>query len=121
AERCQRMRGPERVVRRFVAARESRRSAPLAQLVHLCATAGEDLVRVSLMPDVPDDAIARRIENVMQRDRQLDGTEVRRQMTACLRHRIQYERAQLARELRQPAALQATELGGISDRFEQWK
>ena len=115
------MRGTECVVRRFVAAGKSRRSAPLPQLVHLRAAAGQNLVRVGLMPHVPDDPIAWRIEHVMQRDRQLDGAQVRRQMAACLRHRIQQERAQLTRELRQLRSLQATELGGVVDRFEQWK
>ena len=44
----------------------------MPQPAHLRAPAGEDLVRVGLVADVPDDAVARRVEHVVQRDRQLD-------------------------------------------------
>ena len=48
------------------------------------APAGEDLVRIGLVADVPDDAVVRRVEDVVQRDRQLDRAEVRRQVAAGL-------------------------------------
>ena len=35
-------------------------------------------MRVGLVPDVPHDAVARRVEDVVQRDGELDGAEVRR-------------------------------------------
>ena len=72
-------------------------------LRHRLAPAGQDLVRVGLVADVPDDAVVRRVEDVVQRDRELDGAEVRRQVAAGLRDRIEQERAQLARELAQLA------------------
>ena len=125
SERCRDRRGrmcrSERVVRRFVTPREARGSTPLPQLAHLRAAARQYLVRVRLMPDVPHDAIARRIENVMERNRQFDGAEIRRQMPAGLRHRVQHERTKLARKLRQLRPRQTTKLRGIIDRFEQRK
>ena len=54
----------------------------LAQRRHRLAAAGEDLVRVGLVADVPDDAVVGRVEDVVQRDRQLDRAEVRRQVAA---------------------------------------
>ena len=52
------------------------------------APAGQDLVRIGLVADVPDDAVVRRVEDVVQRDRQLDRAEVRRQVAAGLRRRV---------------------------------
>ena len=113
------MRGAERVVLAFLAARKARGAAPLAQLRHLRAAPGQDLVRVRLVADVPDDAVARRVEDVVQRDRQLDGAEVRREVAAGLRDRVQQEGAKLARELRQLARGKPAQVGGRVDRFEQ--
>ena len=42
------------------------------------APAGQDLVRIGLVADVPDEAVVRRVEDVVQRDRQLDRAEARR-------------------------------------------
>jgi RND family efflux transporter MFP subunit len=44
----------------------------LAQPRHALAPAGQDLVRVGLVADVPDDAVERRVEDVVQRDREFD-------------------------------------------------
>ena len=82
------------------------------------AAAGEDLVRVGLVPDVPHEAVVRRVEHVVQRDRQLDGAEVRREVPARLRHGLQQERAQLARKRRQRFAFQRAKIGGFGDRLE---
>ena len=51
---------------------EARQAVRLAQGPDPVATAGEDLVRVGLVADVPDQPVARRVEHVMQRHRQLD-------------------------------------------------
>ena len=47
---------------------ETAQAAALSQGSDPIAPTGQDLVRISLMADVPDDAIGRRIENVVQRD-----------------------------------------------------
>jgi hypothetical protein len=71
--------------------------------------------------DVPDDAVIGRLEDVMQRDRQLDGAEVRRQMAAGLRDRLDDELAQLARQLPEGATVEPAQVGRARDRVEQGK
>jgi len=39
--------------------------------------AGEDLVGITLMPDIPHDCIDRRIEHAVERDGQLHHAEIR--------------------------------------------
>ena len=65
----------ERVVFAFRALGETAQASALPQSPDPVAATGQDLVRISLMADVPDDAIGRRIENVVQRDRQFDDAE----------------------------------------------
>src|SRR5262249_239459 len=43
---------------------------------------GDDLVRVALVAGVPDDLVARRLEHLVERERQLDGAEVRADVSA---------------------------------------
>jgi len=47
------------------------------------------------MTHIPDDAVARRVEHVVQRDCQFDRTEVGRQVAARLRYAVEHEGAQL--------------------------
>jgi len=113
------MRGPEGVVLALAALREARDAAELAQRGHALAAAGQDLVRVALVADVPDQAVARRVEDVVQRDRELDRAEVRRQVAAGARDRLQDEVAQLAGQLRQPRAIEGAHLGRVVDGGQQ--
>jgi len=69
------MPGTERVVLRFIASKKSRQTARLFDRVKLIASSGKDLVRVRLVPDVPDKPIIRRIEDVVHRHSEFDGTE----------------------------------------------
>jgi len=57
---------------RFRRACEARQAAAGAQGADAVAPAGEDLVGVGLVADVPDQAIAGRVEYVVNSDRQLD-------------------------------------------------
>lgn len=110
-DRCAGVRGAERVVRRFAAARKTGNAAALPQCLHRLAPTGQDLVRIGLVPDVPDDAIARRIEYVVQRDGQFDGTEIGGKMPAGGGDVVQHEIAQLGREIRQLCARELLEVG----------
>jgi hypothetical protein len=76
------MRRAERIVLALGALGEAGEAAAHAQRADAVAPAGQDLVRIGLMPDVPHDAVARRIEQVMQRDGQLDHAEARAEMPA---------------------------------------
>ena len=78
ADRRRRMADAERVVLAFLALRERREAVLLLDRRDAVAAAGQDLVRIALMADVPDEAVARRIEEPVQRDRELDDAEARR-------------------------------------------
>ena len=58
----------EGVIRAFVTFRERCNAAPAADGRHLVAATGQNLVRIGLMPHVPDDPILGRVVEVMQRD-----------------------------------------------------
>ncbi|CPQ20226.1 Uncharacterised protein [Bordetella pertussis] len=106
-----RMRGAEGVVLGLAALGKTRDAALLAQVRHAFAAAGQDLVRIRLMAHVPDDAVMRRVEDIMQRQRQLDRAQVRRQVAARARHRLEHEAAQLVGQPLEFAAVQLPEVG----------
>ena len=62
--------------------REAGDSASLPKRAHAVAAAGQDLVGIGLMPDIPDECIAWRIENMVQRHRQFDHAEAGAKMPA---------------------------------------
>ncbi len=101
------MRSAESVVLALDAARETGDAAPLSQPAHAFAATGENLVGVGLVAHVPYQAVARRVEDVVQGDRELHRAQIGRQMAARPADRIEDELAQLARELRQLAAFPA--------------
>ena len=79
------MAGAESVIRAFIAFGETGDAVRHAQAAHRLAASGEYLVRIGLVPDVPHDAVVRRIEHIVQRYRQFHGqcgAEVDRQ---CVR------------------------------------
>ena len=73
----------------------------LAHRRHALAAARENFVRIGLVADIPDDAVARRVVQIVQRDGELDHAEPRAEMAAGLADRVQQEGAQLIGELRQ--------------------
>jgi hypothetical protein len=83
------------------------------------APAGEHLVRVGLVADVPDQPVLRRVEDVVQGDGQFHRAEVGGEMAAGLRHRLDEELAQFLRQLRQLLALELAQFGGAVDGVEQ--
>ncbi len=92
----------ERVVLALAALEEARYAVLLAQRLHSRVAPGEQLVRVALVPDVPDELVTRRVEHRVERDRQFDDPEPSADMPARRRaHRDQAlahlgcERAQL--------------------------
>ena len=109
------MGGAEGVVLALVALREARQAEVLAQRRHALAAAGQDLVRIGLVADVPDDAVVRGVEHVVQRDRQLDGAEVGRQVAAGFRDRFEQELAQFVGQRGQLGARQLAQVGWVVD------
>ena len=74
--------GAEDVVGAFLAVREWRQAAQLADGFQLRAAAGEHLVRVGLMAHVPDQAVVRGVVAVVQRQRELHGAQIGREVAA---------------------------------------
>ena len=62
---------------------------------------GKHLVDVALVADVEDKLVLWRVENAVQRDRQLDHTEIRTEMAAGLREHLDQFIAHFLRELRE--------------------
>ncbi len=89
------MGGAERVVFAFGALGETGQPAALADGADAVAAAGEDLVRIGLVADVPDQLVARGVEDVVQRDGQLDHAEAGAEMAAGLGDRVDGLMAQL--------------------------
>ena len=82
------MRGAERIVVALGALGEAGQAAAGAQRADAVAAAGQDLVRIGLMADVPDQAVARRIEDVMDRGGEFDDAEAGAEMAAGHRNRV---------------------------------
>ena len=98
---------------------EAAQAAALAQGADAVAATGQDLVRIGLVPDVPDDAVVRRVEDVVQRDRQLDHAEPRTEMPAGARHRVDQIGAQFVGDLAQVAFLHRPEISRGLDPIEE--
>ena len=61
---------------------------------------GADLVRIGLMPHIPDQLVIRRVENIMDCDSEFDGAQAGTQMTGVLRGFFDQEFADLPAKLR---------------------
>ena len=78
------MPGDEGIVGALFGVWESADAPELAEGVEGLASAGEYLVTISLMPDVPDDAVVGCVEDVMQGHGQLHGAEAGTEMSGSL-------------------------------------
>ncbi|MNS99349.1 hypothetical protein D3C72_1337490 [compost metagenome] len=113
------MRGAEMIVFGFGAPRKSGNTAELAQGGHGLAPAGQDLVGVALVADIPDDAVARGVEHVVQGDRQLDRAQVGGEVAARAGHAVDDEGSQFIRKARQLRNAELAQRMGRIDGFEQ--
>ena len=90
------MRRAERIVFALAALGEAGQAAFLAKRADAVAAAGQDLVRIGLVADVPDQPIFRRVEDVVQGDGQFDDAQPGAEMAAGDRHCIDKLGAQFA-------------------------
>ena len=88
----------EDVVRRFAPPREATHAVELAERPEPLQAPGQQLVRVGLVAGVPDDLVARRFEEPMERDRQLDDAERRAEVAPRLGDRLDDGLADLCRQ-----------------------
>ena len=98
---------------------EARQAAGLPQGTNAVAAAGQDLVRIGLMADVPDQPVARRVEHVVQRDGELDHAEAGAEMAAGHRDRVDQLLPELVRQLLQRAVFKRAQILGLADPVEQ--
>jgi hypothetical protein len=94
-----RVRGAERVVFAFGAFGKAGQAVAHAQGPDAIAAAGENLVGIGLVADIPDQSVFRGVEDVVQSDRQFDDAEARAQVPARDRHGIDCLGAQLVGDL----------------------
>ena len=99
------MRSAETVVFALRALGETGQSATLTQGANAVAPFCENLVRLGLMPDVPDDTVGGRIKNMMYCNRQFNDTKTGAEVTTSYRNRADRFGAQFCRNLRQVAFL----------------
>ena len=119
ADRGRGMRRAERVVLALAALGEAAEPPALPQGADPVAPPGQDLVRIALVPDVPDQPVVGRVEHIMDRGGQLDHAEPRAQMPAGHADRADRFGAQFVGQLPQLFGLQLAEVGGGIDRVEQ--
>ena len=100
------------VVRRFRDRAEGREPSVLADRGQLVTAAGEHLVGVGLVADVPQDLVARRLEQRMQRHRQLARPQVGAEVPADLPHGVDDVLAHLLRHLRQLLLGEGVQIAG---------
>ena len=109
-DRCRCMRRAERVVFAFGPPRETGKAAGRSQGPDAVAPPGQDLVGIGLVADVPDQPVARRVEDVVQSHRQLDHAEARAEMPAGDRDRRDRLAPKFVRHLPQVGFRQAPEV-----------
>ncbi len=104
------MGGAEWVVFALGAFGEARETAALPERANTLAPPGQDLMRIGLMADVPDQSIARRVEDIVQGDREFDDAESGPEMAAGDRYRGDRLGAQFVRERAQVAGRQLADV-----------
>ena len=103
-DRGARVPGPEGVILAFAAAQEAARSIGALDPREPLPPPGQRLVPVGLMADVPDQPVPRRIEEMVQRDRELHGPEAPGEVPAGLGADADQLRAQRGRDGRELGA-----------------
>ena len=82
------MRRAERIVIALGPFGEAGQAAAGAQRADAVASAGQDLVRIGLVTDVPDQAVAGRVEHVVDGGGQFDDAETGPEVPTRNRHRV---------------------------------
>src|SRR5882757_9830262 len=113
------MSSAERVIFALRALGEAGKAATLPQGADAFAPAGEDLVGIGLVPHIPHQTVARSVENMVQRDRQLDHPQPSPEVTPSDCDRADGLGAQLIGELSQRRLRQAPQVVGAGDGVEE--
>ena len=109
------MGGAERVVFALAALGEAGQPAFLAQRADAVAATGQDLVRIGLVADIPDQPVVGRVEDVVQGDGQLDNTQPAPRWPPVIDTASIKLGAQFGGQLRQVALGKLAQVGGNAD------
>ncbi len=101
----------KRIERAFIAARKWGEAAFLLDRRDALATPGQNLVRIALMADIPDETVVRRVVQIVQRDREFDHAEARAEMSARACDRFDQVFAQLARDFAELGFIELAQVG----------
>ncbi len=110
ADRGARVSDAKGVVLAFRATGKRRQTAWLLDGGQALAPAGQHLVRIRLMSDVPDQAVLRGLENIMQGNRELDCSETGGEMSAARADAVDQELSQLGSQRGQARDRQAPQV-----------
>ena len=118
------MTGAHDVVLGLVDRAERSQAFVLADGVQLLAPPREHLVGVGLVADVPQDLVARGVEQRVERHRDLAGAEIGAEVTADLADRVDDQLPDLLGDLLQLIVVEVLEVGRAVDpvekRGEEW-
>ena len=110
----------ERVVFALAALGKAAEAPALPERADAVTAAGDDLVRIGLVANVPDQAIARCLEDVVKRNGELDHAKTRTEVAPGHGYGGDRLLPELVGELRKLVTLQLPNVIGIVDRIEQW-
>ena len=113
------MRGAERVVFALGALGETGQPAALAQGADAIAAPGQNLVRIGLVSDVPDQFVVGRVEHGVQRHRQLDDAQSGAEMAAGIGYCVDGLGPQFVGELLELLKRQIPHVAGQVNAVEQ--
>ncbi len=113
------MAGAEGIVFALGAAGEAGKPRFLAQGADAVAAAGQHLVRIGLVADIPDQPVVRRIEDGVQGNGQFDDAKAGAEMAARDGDGVDDFLAQFVGKLAQLFAVEGFEVGWAADRVEQ--
>src|SRR5205085_3068649 len=107
------MRRAETVVDALAALGETGKPAALPQRADAVAPPGDDLVRIGLMADIPDQFVAGGLEHVMTGNRQFANSQPRTEVASGHRHRRDRLLTKLVGELAQLRARKLSQIIGF--------
>ncbi len=76
-------------------------------------------MRIGLVADIPDQPVARRVEDVMQRDRELDHAESGAEMSTRDGNGVDGFQPELVGELAELRIVEPAQVGRVMDRVEE--
>src|SRR5579871_198217 len=115
------MRRSEGIVNALGALGETGQASALPQCAYPAPPARQNLVRIGLMSDIPDELVRRGVKDIMKRHREFHHTQPGAKMSPCYRDGIDSLPAQLISKLTQFAARKRAECGRLNDSIEQWR